>query len=145
MWTTLRNLAHAINIVAFVGILAWNNSEGRLNEERLTDGIGVFVFTAIGIHIGFAMIGWLGKSSARAAHTTAAKVDRVTHEMQERVNAGHDARDNAYRSVSRELEEGRIDEALWLQAFERAGGDKDRQRALYVKLRVRSVVREDSS
>ena len=48
-----------------------------------------------------------------------------------------------YQKISDELEANEINKALWLKAEEEAGGDKAKTRALYIKLRIKSLEYED--
>ena len=44
-----------------------------------------------------------------------------------------------YSFVAQEMEDGIRHNGLWLKALERAGGDKEKQAAIYIKLRVQSL------
>lgn len=50
-----------------------------------------------------------------------------------------------YSLVAKELDQGIRHDGLWLKALAQADGDRDRQHAEYVKLRIKTLRREGSS
>jgi hypothetical protein len=49
-----------------------------------------------------------------------------------------------YETVSQEMKLGNVQEGMWMKAFEQAMGDEKKATAIYIKMRVDQLKREDA-
>jgi|GEM_PF-6951651 hypothetical protein len=142
VWSGAEGLAHSV-AATWTGPIVWSVGEYQSAIENAWDGRFKDVLLAfVGILIFVRIVEWIIRT-ARVPSCVARRWARsLVEDLSRRFEVLRILEIDAHLKAREELASNDIDEALWSNACTKAGGDFDKQRAEYIKLRMDQLTRD---
>lgn len=114
-------------------ILIFENDRHKNGDITALDVMFIWVFLPLPIpsityHIGRVTGNWIASRKAKRNH------QRKLYAEEE---------NKAYAKIGEEIDAGIIDKGLWTKCFADAGGDSNEQKALYLKIKAKQLMRNN--